>query len=230
MKISVDNSRHTSQGLFTELFTGNRKAFILILLLGAELQLCGSQAIVCNSKLILEQFTNGGLDSDSANILMGCIQFVAALVASSVVDYFGRRPLLLVGVLVTAICNAVIAAYFWAVRMDYNVTELGWLPMMMLFVYIISYVIGLNSVFTVLLGEWFSKDVRAFAAALATMNATFIAAVVSKLFQVFCDEIGKDFTFAIFSVCSLIAFGYFWKRMPETKGMSLDAIQWQFHE
>lgn len=230
MQISVNANKLPMLELFKQMIRnkGSRSALLLMLAIGAHLQLCGSQAIVCNSKMILEHFSSGGLSSNVANILLGCVQVASALAASFVVDYFGRRPLLLTGVVVTGLCNSVVSAYFWAVRMEFDVSALGWIPMLMVFLFIISYTIGLSSVFTVLSGELFAKDVRAIAAALATMSATLLAAIVTKLFQVSCDSLGRDSTFFMFFMCSVVAFRYLWSEMPETKGKRLDDIQREF--
>lgn len=226
---TTNHPRQTIRGTFRLiLHKSNRKALLLMLAIGAQIQLCGSQAIVCNSKMIFEHFSSGGWSSNNANIALGCIQVVSALVASSVVDYFGRRPLLLAGVVATGLSNGVIAAYFWAGRVGFDVSALGWIPMVMVFVFIVFYTIGLSSVFTVLVSELFAKDVRSMAVALATMHSTLLAAVVTALFQELCDDLGPDVTFGMFFGCSALSFGYLWRRMPETKGTRLDHVQRQF--
>lgn len=231
MRGSINSSSVPMFGLFKQLIRNkaSRNALLLMLAIGAQLQFSGSQAIVCNSKMILGHFASDGFSTNLANILLGCVQVLSAMVASFVVDYFGRRTLLLSGVVVTGFCNAVISAYFLAIRMEFDVLALGWIPMLMVFIFIVFYTIGLASVCTLLVGEIFAKNVRAVASAVSTMNATMLSAVVTKLFQVFCDKLGQDKTFFMFFVCSMVAFWHLWRVMPETKGKQLDDIQKEFN-
>lgn len=231
MQLSINYSALSMFGSFKQLIRdkGSRNAMLLIMAIGGYIQLCGSQAIVCNSKMILEHFSSGALPSNVANVLLGCVQVVSAIFASFVVDYFGRRPLFLIGVVVTGLCNGIIAAYFWADRMEYDVGAFGWIPMLMVFVFIIFYTIGLISVYGVLVGELFAKDVRSIAAGISMMHMSLLAAIVTKLFQVSCDNLGRDSTFFMFVTCSVVAFQYLWSRMPETKGKRLDDIQKEFN-
>lgn len=140
-------------------------------------------------------------------------------------DFFGRRPLFLGAAVVTGCSDAVIGGFFLAERYGYDVSSLGWIPMVVVFVYIVCYTIGLCAVFCVFVGVIFPKGVRAKAVGVSIVVVAFIATVVTKLFQIVWDQLGKDCTFFMFSASTLGILVYVSKRMPETKGLKLEDVQ-----
>ena len=93
-----------------------------------------------------------------------------------------------------------------------------------LFVYIGSFAIGLGPVFWLLISEIYPVRVRASAmsaAACANWAANF---VVTISFLTLLNAITDAGTFFLFAFLTTAALGYFWQRVPETRGLQLDDI------
>ncbi len=93
-----------------------------------------------------------------------------------------------------------------------------------LVVYIGSFAIGLGPVFWLLISEIYPVRVRASAmsaAAAANWGANF---VVTISFLTLLNAITKAGTFFMFAFLTAVALIYFWRRVPETKGLQLDDI------
>jgi MFS family permease len=93
-----------------------------------------------------------------------------------------------------------------------------------LLAYIGSFAIGLGPVFWLLISEIYPADVRASAmsaAASANWAANF---VVTISFLTLLNTISEAGTFLLFAFLTLVAIAYFWRRVPETRGLRLEDI------
>lgn len=214
-----------NKGTFRDLFfkKGNQTGLIIILGLGTIQQICGSQAIIAYSQTIFEKLETG-LGSSETTIISGVVQLVAAAMASTIVDVFGRRPLLISSIVGVALCNTIVGIFFNLERHDVDVSTIAWVPVMVLMIYMMFYVIGLATVTFVLLGEIFPKNLKAIAASVFMVNSSCWAFIVTKLFQVVSDGLGSDYTFFGFAFFSYLAIPFMWYFVPETKGKPLDQI------
>jgi len=224
MSIAVKKSQE-NKGTFQELFfnKGNRMSLIIILGLSAAQQLCGSQAIIAYSETIFGR-VGSTLGASESTIILGVIQLVSAAVSSSIVDIVGRRPLLLVSVIGSAICNTIVGLYFFLERKEIDVSGIAWLPMLALMVFIVTYTIGMATVTFAILGEIFPKNLKAVAGPAFTICGGIFSFIVAKLFQVVSDDLGSDYTFWGFALFTYAFIPFVWFLIPETKGKPLDVI------
>lgn len=131
-----------------------------------------------------------GLDSEIATIIVGVMQVLATFVASLVVDRLGRRILLLVSDSIMALCTLLLGVYFFMQDRDASSVEnLGWLPIVSLCVFIVTFSLGFGPVpwyvslsyaltliddiliCRLMMGELFASDVKGIAAPLSgTLN------------------------------------------------------------
>lgn len=96
------------------------------------------------------------------------MQVVATLVATLVVDRLGRRMLLLASDALMSLCTLCLGIYFFMQDKDEaNVSNLGWLPIVSLCVFIVAFSIGFGPVPWIMVGELFASDVKGIAAPLA---------------------------------------------------------------
>lgn len=88
-----------------------------------------------------------GFDPELATILVGVMQVIATFVASLIIDRLGRRILLLVSDAIMALCTLFLGIYFFMKNNDESsVSNLGWLPIVSLCVFIVSFSIGFGPV------------------------------------------------------------------------------------
>jgi MFS family permease len=152
-----------------------------------------------------------GIDPEIATIIVGVMQVVATFVASLVVDRLGRRLLLLVSDSVMALCTLVLGIYFFMKSQDASsVDSIGWIPIVALCVFIVTFSLGFGPVPWLMMGELFASDVKG------------IAAPLTGTLNWFLGEI-----FIVKSFCGLSVLGtvFVFLVVPETKGKSLNEIQ-----
>lgn len=213
--------RATLRDLF---FTrGNRRALVIIIGLTSIQILCGSQAIIAYSEMIFTRI-DSGLAPAHISIIFGVVQLIAAAFSASVVDLVGRRPLLLISVGGTALCNFIVGLYFFLERQGIDTQPLAWIPILAIMVFIVCYVLGLASVLFALLGEIFPSNLKAVAGAVYTITSSAYSFAVHKLFQVVSDGIGSDAAFWGFAGFGIIFIPFIYFLVPETKGKPLDQI------
>lgn len=223
MKTAIVKAR-ANKGTFKELLSpSNRVSLIIVLGLGACQQLCGSQAVIAYAQSFFEE-VGSDLGSSESSIILAVVQLVTAAFSSSIVDRWGRRPLLLISTSGSAICTAIIGTYFYLVHLEIDMKPYSIIPMIVIMIFIISYTIGLATVPFAILGEIFPTNVKAVAAAVYTMFASAVGFGVIKLYQVVSDDFGIFYTFWGFAVCSLLFVIFVWYLIPETKGKPLAQI------
>jgi len=83
-----------------------------------------------------------------------------------------------------------------------------------------------------MINEIFPNQVRGKAVAFCTAINWGAAFLVSASFLSLVDAIGEATTFLLFAVACVVAFVWVWRRVPETKGKSLEEIEqaWTEHE
>lgn len=213
-----------NKGAFKEIMSRNNiRASIIIMGLGGIQQLCGSQAVISYAQIIFDDM-GSALGGAESSFVLGAVQIVASCLSSSIVDRFGRRPLLLFSVGGAAICNTIVGIYFYLHHIENDVSSISWLPMVAIMVFIVSYTLGLATVTFVILGEVFPKNLRAAAGAVFTIFASLCGFGVAKMFQLVTDNVGSHATFWIFAGFSYIFIPFIWFIIPETKNKSLDTI------
>lgn len=65
-----------------------------------------------------------------------------ALVAAAIIDKAGRKPLLLISSSVMALSLILVGLYFWLKEKEMDVSNIGWLPLLSLVVFMIAFSIG----------------------------------------------------------------------------------------
>uniref|UniRef100_A0A1B0DQK1 Facilitated trehalose transporter Tret1 n=1 Tax=Phlebotomus papatasi TaxID=29031 RepID=A0A1B0DQK1_PHLPP len=216
----AQNNRGTLKDLFSR---GNRLSLVICLAMGACQQLCGSQAVIAYSQQIFEEVASGLGGSESA-IIMAVVQLITASFSSSIVDRWGRRPLLLLSTCGVTICNTIVGLYFYLLHIEVDMDAHAWLPITTIMIFIITYTVGLATVPFALMSELFPTNIKALATAAFTVVAGACGFGILKLYQVVSDNIGMHVSFWGFAVFSFCFFVFVYFLVPETKGRPLDVI------
>lgn len=223
MEIAVRKSEESKGNLVALFSSGNRRAIIIALGIACIQQLCGSQAVIAYSETIFNK-VGSGLGSSEASIILAVVQLLAAIGATYIVDKFNRRTIMLFSVTGAAISNTIVGLYFFLERMEVNVDDIGWIAILALMTFILSYTLGLATVSFAIIGEIFPKNLKAIAGATFTLTASGVSFAVGKLFQVVSDDLGSDVTFWGFAAFSYAFIPFILFIIPETKGKPLDVI------
>jgi MFS family permease len=151
-------------------------------------------------------------------VLTGTVSLIFTIVSMFIVDRAGRRPLMLTGAGGLAIVYIIIAAgYYFNVK---GIFMVFWVVTA-----ISIYGLTLAPITWVLLSEIFPNNIRGHAMSVATFALWFSCAVLTLTFPILNKALGTSGTFSVYASICIIGFLYMLKKLPETKGRSLEQIE-----
>jgi MFS family permease len=180
-------------------------------------QLSGINAILYYLNDIFARAGFSKVSGDLQAVAVGATNLVATIIAMSVIDRVGRRKLLLIGSVGTAICLAGVAYIFLAHRYD---QALVWL----LIGFIAFFAFSQGAVIWVYLSEVFPNRVRAKGQSLGSFSHWFMNALISGIFPLMAASSGGA-PFVFFSAMMVLQFFVVLFFYPETKGITLEQMQ-----
>lgn len=222
---AIEIAMQRSDASFRDLFAsrGNKRALIIIVGLTSIQVLCGSLSVIVYAETIFRKIESS-IDASVLSIIFGAVQLIAATVAASIVDLIGRRPLLLISVIGTGVCNAIVGLYFSLNAHQKYGDSIAWIPIAAMMIFIICYFLGLATVIFSLLSELFPANMKKVGGAVYTIVSAMWAFIVNKMFQVVSDGLGIDVAFWCFAFFGLVFTPFVWFFVPETKGKNFDEI------
>jgi sugar porter (SP) family MFS transporter len=199
-----------------------RKDVWPIVLIGTMIAIF-SQAVGQNSLFSYapQLFRQAGMSQDSAflqSIIIGLINFVFTFIAIGTVDKLGRKKLLQYGSSLLFLDALALAAAF------YFQLPGGWILVFVL-AFIAVYAATLGPVTWVALSEIFPNRIRSGALGLATLALWMANFFTTSLFPIMNQYLGLPGTFLIHAAICLAYFFYVKRKVPETKGKSLEEIE-----
>jgi SP family arabinose:H+ symporter-like MFS transporter len=180
-------------------------------------QLSGINAILY---YLNDIFAHAGFSRISGNlqaVAIGATNLAFTMIAMSVIDKLGRKTLLLVGSVGTAICLAGVSAIFFTHSHE---SLLVWL----LVGYIAFFAFSQGAVIWVYLSEVFPNSVRAKGQSLGSFSHWLMNALISAIFPLMAASSGA-YPFVFFSVMMVLQFFVVLFVYPETKGLTLEEMQ-----
>ncbi|XP_029167631.1 facilitated trehalose transporter Tret1-like [Nylanderia fulva] len=187
-------------------------------------QLSGINAVIFYTVTIF-QASGSSMSPELASIVVAVVQVVMSGVAAVIVDRAGRKPLLIFSSSVMAVSLVALGLYFNIKANENDVSNLGWLPLTSLTLFMISFSIGMGPIPWMLMGELFPAETKAVASGIAVMLNWFLVFLVTKTFPMMNDELGADATFWIFAGIMVVGTVFIYFFIPETKGKSSQEIQ-----
>ena len=200
-----------------------RPLLLLGVLLAVFQQITGINTIIYYAPSLLQGAGFGDSAALLANVVNGAINVIMTIVAIWLLDRVGRRPLLLIGTAGMAIGMIVAALSF--LGGSHLTGALAIVAVLGLFFYTGSFAIGLGPVFWLLIAEIYPLKVRGAAMSVATMANWGANFVVTISFLTLLDAVGGVGTFFLFAFLTVVALIYFWHKVPETKGRSLQQLE-----
>jgi sugar porter (SP) family MFS transporter len=194
-----------------------RLPIFLAVTIGMFNQLSGINAILYYANDIFRFGGFSSLSADKQAVLLGAMNFVATLLAMSVIDKLGRKKLLLIGSVGTAAALAGVAAIF---HTHSHQADLVWLLVGFIFFFSISQ----GAVIWVYISEVFPTRVRSKGQSLGSSSHWVMNAVISGFFPwVAAHSAATPFIF--FAGMMALQFFVVLTIYPETKGASLEQLQ-----
>jgi len=195
-----------------------RRVLVLGVVLAVFQQWCGINVIFNYAE---EIFRAAGYDISSVlgNIAWtGSVNLGFTFVALAVVDRRGRRPLMLFGA-------AGLAAIYTAMGIGYAAGVKG-LPLLLLVLAAIGcYGMSLAPVTWVVISEIFPNRIRGAAVAVATTSLWAACFILTYTFPLLNKGLGPAGTFGLYAGVCAAGFLFIRRRLPETKGQTLEVIE-----
>ncbi|KAK8844532.1 hypothetical protein IAR55_006379 [Kwoniella newhampshirensis] len=153
--------------------------------------------------------------------------FIASFIPWFLIDSAGRRPLLLVCISAMAGCFAVEAGLVWKITVDPTDTAAGRGATAIYFLYIALFTIGFQAVVWVYPSEILPLRLRQKGSAISTACNWITNYAIVQMTPAALDNIGYKF-FIIFAVINAAFLPPIYFFYPETKGLSLEAVDLLF--
>jgi SP family arabinose:H+ symporter-like MFS transporter len=211
--LAAANQSRTSDRhiLFTR---DHRKVIFIALSIGVLNQFSGINAILY---YLNDIFAQAGFTAASANVqavAIGAANLAFTVLAMFLIDTIGRRFLLLVGSLGTALCLLAVAVIF---ATGHHRSALIWLLM----AYIAFFAISQGTVIWVYLSEIFPPGIREKGQSMGTLALWVTNGLVAAVYPKIASVSGQ-YPFFFFSLMMLGQFFLTLFVFPETKGLSLE--------
>ncbi|MBA0047628.1 sugar porter family MFS transporter [Mycobacteroides sp. LB1] len=202
----------------------NRATFFVVGL-GFFIQITGINAIVYYGPRIFEAM---GMSGYFAKLGLPALVQVAALfavfVSMSTIDRIGRRPILMIGISIMIVADALLVGVFAIGGSSFGgvLTVLGFLGIVLIAV---GFTFGFGSLVWVYAGESFPARLRSYGASAMLTSDLVANAVVSMYFLTLLTALGGVVAFGVFGALSLAALVFVYLLAPETKGRNLEEIR-----
>jgi sugar porter (SP) family MFS transporter len=207
-----------------ELFSPNVRPLLMVgVLLAVFQQITGINTVIYYAPSLLQGAGFGNSGALLANVVNGAVNVGMTIVAIWLLDKVGRRPLLLSGTAGMAVGMTITALSF--LGGEHLSGALAIVAVVGLLIYTGSFAIGLGPVFWLLIAEIYPLKIRGAAMSVASMANWGANFVVTISFLTLLSAIGGVGAFFLFGFLTLVALAYFWRKVPETKGRSLQEIE-----
>jgi sugar porter (SP) family MFS transporter len=186
-------------------------------------QVTGINTVIYYAPTLLQSAgfgTNGAL---LANVVNGGVNVIMTIIAIRLLDRVGRRPMLLAGTTGMAVGMFLTAFSFSAGEQLHGARAVT--AILGLLIYTGSFAVGLGPVFWLLIAEIYPLTIRGAAMSVATIANWSANFVVTISFLTIKNAIGGMGVFLLFGSLTLVALLYFWRKVPETKGRSLQELE-----
>ena len=196
--------------------------FIIAFLIANLNQTTGINCVLQYAPTIFEQ---SGVHSPVLSVLLGTgvtfINFVVTIIAISLIDKLGRKPLLVFSTAGVVICLCLLGISSLMNVSNFKVVLLS----IGMFGFIISFAIGCGVVVWLAMSELLPQAIRSKGLAICLFGNSMLSSILATLFLVIKESIGFSglfFMLAGFSVVYFIVAAFF---LPETKGKTVEEVE-----
>jgi sugar porter (SP) family MFS transporter len=203
-----------------------RRPFLIAITLAVLSQITGINTVIYYGAILFRDHA-GQNDTSSAiraNVMVGVVSLLSAILASWVIDRVGRKALLLTGSAGMALSLGLLGA---ALRVS---PPLSTLIMAVVPLYVGFFGISLGPVTWVCIAELFPTAIRGRAMSAATLALWGACLSVALSFLGLMKLLSPAGAFWLYGAMSAAAFVFVWHSVPETKGRSLEEIQHMWRE
>ncbi|XP_053618046.1 uncharacterized protein LOC128679680 [Plodia interpunctella] len=196
----------------------SKRAMVIILVLMVSSILMGAPVMQIYAEPLFQEAVPT-MSANECSIYLAIVLLVASVICVLVVDKFGRKNLMILTSLGSGVCNVLLGTQLhlkWASP---------WFTVFLIYAFNFLFTLGCGVIPFILTAEVFLPEVRSFCNSVVMSSLWVSLFVLLFIFNPIMELIGLGPVFYCFSgVCFFLAiFSYI--ALPETKGLSADAIQ-----
>lgn len=217
----IDRSlaEHTSKISFKPLLQRKiRPVLVVGIVLAVFQQWCGINVIFNYAEEVFESAGYSVNDMFINIVITGSVNLLFTLVAMGTVDKWGRRKLMLLG-------SGALTFIYLVLGTFYFLQFTGWPVLLLVVMAIAVYAMSLAPVTWVVLSEIFPNRIRGVAMSVATLSLWVASSLLVLTFPFLNAVLNASGTFWVYAFISLAGFLFILKKLPETKGKSLEEIE-----
>lgn len=209
----------TEKVRFSELFEPRMARIVLLgVVLAVFQQWCGINVIFNYAEEVFKAAGYGVSQMLMSIVITGVTNLVFTFVAIALVDRFGRKILMLAG-------SAGLAGTYALMGLGYHFESRGLHMLVLVMVAIAFYSCSLAPVTWVLLSEIFPNRIRGAAMSVGVFSLWMGCLTLTFSFPYLNSGLGPAGTFWGYALVCLLGFLYVWKKVPETRGATLEEIE-----
>lgn len=211
MILAIEEDRkNTKKCAIWELFSKrNRKAVLIMSLMKMTQIMSGITPLTYNAEKILSH-NNLPIKAGVQVVLWHGLALPASLIAGWFLDKFKRKIIFLSSGIFTTICLVALGIYFFII--DYlhkDASSYGWLPLVALIVFQMSYTFGIGSIPYIIQGELFPIQVKGSAVCLGRIISDAFAFATAAGYNPMSNAYGTYTSFWCFAFITLFGSIFF---------------------
>ena len=160
-----------------------------------------------------------------ATLGLGLVNVLATIVALPLIDRWGRRPLLLLGLGGMTLGLVLTGSSFYFNTSEIGAAAAGWMAVASMVLYIVSFAMSMGPICWLLISELIPLRVRGIGSSLATSVNWIFNMIVALTFLTLIQSLGPSGAFMAYAAMSVLALVFVYFLVPETKGRTLEEIE-----
>lgn len=165
------------------------------------------------------------------NVISGAVSIGACLVAISLIDRIGRKPLLWGGSVGMALTLAFLAyAFSTATMVDGSLSlsnHMGLTALIAANAYVLFFNVSWGPVMWVMLGEMFPNQMRGSGLAISGLFQWLANFAITMTFPILLASVGLAGAYGFYAVCAALSIVFVMKWVKETNGKELEAMSYE---
>lgn len=194
----------------------------VVLLIGIVMavfqQWCGINTVFNYAEEIFTAAGYGVSDTLFNIVITGSVNLIFTLVAMFTVDKWGRKKLMILGSVGLGITYILLGSAFY-----FQLKGIAVLSLVVIAIAI--YAMSLAPIVWVILSEIFPNRIRGAAMALATFTLWIACFILTYTFPLLNKSLGASGTFWVYAGVCILGFLFILRKLPETKGKTLEMIE-----
>ena len=196
--------------------------------LAAFQQLIGINVVFYYGEVLWQAAGFTQADALLQNVISGAVNIISTLIAISLIDKFGRKPLLLVGSVGMAITLGALAYLFGTSPIVDGNLKLsgsnGLYALLAANAYVFFFGVSWGPVMWVMLGEMFSNQFRGAALSISGFVQWIANFAITMTFPIMLVGIGLGGSYTVYAIFAVVSAVFVFKAVRETKGLELEQM------